>query len=327
MCTLKLIRSVCGCVYTSVFCLLFNYLLIIIIGNVETTAEKREVDTSVFQDYIPPTSYKLTFELNLTSNLHVWSVDLRLYKRKRNFDNLIIKQEKSAQLSENVEVYHISQTPGKDGKFTKHLVLVTSKVVPVEDDGYISFDVTRAVRSWIRDGSRGDLELEVAVRCPQSLVTGLAVLPNIEFVLSSSKTDINAQLVVAILRERERIMERRQKRQISVSSQYCIDNPQEPNCCLRRLEINFRRDFGWTWVIAPQTFSPNFCEGLCPLVWPSASTSTSLLIRYRLLNPTAAVEPCCATAVWKPLTLLLVVDGRIKLEELSDMIVESCVCK
>lgn len=257
----------------------------------------------------------------------MWSVDLRLYKKKRNFDNMEMKQERSAQSSETVEVYHISQTLGKDGKSTNHLVLVTSKVVPVEDDGYISFDVTSAVRSWIRNSSGEDLQFEVAVRCPQSLVTGLALPPNIEFLVSSSKIDVNAQLVVALLRERERKMERRQKRQISVSSQHCIANPQEPNCCLRGLEINFKRDFGWTWVIAPQTFYPNFCEGLCPLVWPSASTSTSLLIRYRQLNPTAAVEPCCATAVLKPLTLLLVVDGRIMLEELSDMIVESCVCR
>ena len=287
---------------------------------------KRELDVSLFQDYIPPTSYKLAFDMNLTPDLHIWSADLRLYKRKRDFDKLQTKQERNVQNSEKVEVYYISQTRERDGKFARNLALITSNDVTVEDDGYESFGITQAVRRWIMEGSKGELELEVVVRCPQSLTTGLAVLPNVEFVLSSTKTNSTAQLVVALLREQETV-ESKQKRQLFVNSQYCVDNPSEPNCCLRNLEINFRRDFGWTWIIAPPSFTPNFCQGLCPAFWPSASTSTSLLIRYRQLNPTAAVEPCCATALLKPLTLLLVINGRIMLEELSNMIVEGCVCR
>ena len=292
-------------------------------------AEKRGVDATVFQE-VPPVSYKLTFELGLTSDTLIWASDLHLFKKKKSSS---LQGKYNQNLMENVEVYYVSRRRTKGGKEIRNFVLVSSKDVSSEEDGYESFDVTQAVRKWATESLVQTLELEVVIKCPRSVSTGLSLLPTIEFVLNDdNKENRTAQLVVAIVQEKEKESEensvvQQRKRQTAVNSAFCLSRPQEPNCCLRRLQINFKKDLGWTWILAPRSFVPNYCQGICPFFWPSASMSTKLLIRYSEMNPTAAVEPCCVAAVMKPLTLLMVINGRIVLSELSDMIVESCVCR
>ena len=279
---------------------------------------------------MPPVSYKITFTLGLPSDTLIWASDLRLFKRKK-INKLHIKQNQNA--VENVEVYYVSRGKNKDGKEVRNFVLVSSKDVSSEDDGYESFDVTQAVKKWATESLVETMELEVVIKCPEFVSTGLALLPSIEFVVSDdNKENHTAQLVIATIQEEEGEPEGknnvgRRKRQTAVNSQFCLSHPEEPNCCLRRLEINFKRDLGWSWILAPRSFIPNFCQGLCPFFWPSATMSTTLLIRYSTMNPTAAVEPCCVAAAMKPLTLLMVINGRIFLNELSDMIVDSCICR
>ncbi len=287
----------------------------------------------MYQNYIPPTSYRLVFSLDkLDITAMIWSSDLRLFKQKRSHSSVAIKQSKNTHASEHVDVFYTTRIVNDAGKETRNHVLVTSKDVDAQLDKYETFDVTSAVRACISSGLK-TLELEVVLQCPQSIATGLAMLPSIEFVTEHSKKNLTAQLVVATLREEETQEDddynkaRRRKKRSEISNQFCLSHPEEINCCLRRLQINFRRDFGWNWIIAPRKFAPNYCQGLCPLFWPSASMSTTLLIRYREQNPTAAVEPCCVAASLRPLTLLMVLNGRIFLEELSGLIVDSCICR
>ncbi len=286
----------------------------------------------MYQDYVPPTSYRLVFSLSkLDHDAMIWSSDLRIFKKKRSLITVGIKQQKSTYTTENVEIYYITRTLSNTGREVRNLVLVSSKDVDAQSEKYESFDVTSAVRACISAGHES-LELEVVVQCPHSLKTGLAMLPSIEFVTEYSKVNRSAQLVVATLREEETQVDDdynkvRRKRQSEIDNTFCLTHPEEHNCCLRELNINFKKDFGWTWIIAPRKFTPNYCQGLCPFFWPSASMSTSLLIRYREQNPTAAVEPCCVASSLRPLTLLMVLKGRIFLEELSGLIVDSCICR
>ena len=275
-------------------------------------------------------------ELDRHNDNLIWSADLRLFKRKKVFDDSsAVKQEKMPGIYENIEIYYVSYTRGADGKDNANYVLISSKDIDVHMDGYESFDVTTAVRNWINEvATPGILELEVVVKCPQSVSSGLSFLPSLEFVLGEGKKmNHTAQLVVATLMEDE-ILETnthagqvRLKRRSRIDNDFCLAHPEESSCCLRRLEIDFRRDLGWSWILAPRRFRPNYCQGLCPFFWPMASTSTLLLTRYSDLNPTAAVQPCCVAASLRPLTVLMVVNGRILLEELSGMIVESCICR
>ena len=104
------------------------------------------------------------------------------------------------------------------------------------------------MRKWSTESLVQTLELEVVIKCPRKVSTGLSLLPTIEFVLNDdNKENRTAQLVVAIVQEKERESEenslgKQRKRQTAVNSAFCLSRPQEPNCCLRRLEINFKKD-------------------------------------------------------------------------------------
>ena len=271
-----------------------------------------------------PESYRLKFKLNVTDHSYVAYSQLRLYK-KSFLSDVMFKTD-----TVRVEVYLVP--PLDNSARAKPQVplprLVCSRMMDTTEDRVESFDITSAVQQYTNDGLQQLFDLQVVIKTPVSLKTGLAFPPPVKFVMEGSQGGNSTQLVVALLqREEASGGGARQRRNTAVNSAYCVSNPKEMNCCLRSLEINFKRDLGWNWIISPKSYKANYCEGLCPSYWPSATTSTSFLTSYRQSNPTAAANPCCGTAVLKPLTILGVTKGVPFLVELPDMIVESCVCR
>ena len=264
--------------------------------------------------------------------MHVplWSANLRLYKRKIISDNSLLKRDSNP--TENIEVYLISNSVGVDGKPVTHPVLISSHDIRTEDDGYVSFDITPGIRHWLQDQDRpSQLDIEVVIRCPESVSTGLKFLPSVEFDVPypESKGNNNAQLVLKVITGERANNDKRARRQLDrgISSEYCLATPDEINCCLRELTINFREHLGWSWIIAPRTVKTNYCQGLCPAIWPSTTMSTSFLNRLRQTNPTSSPEPCCVAKKVKPLTILITVKGKLHLSRLQDVIVDSCDCR
>ena len=207
--------------------------------------------------------------------------------------------------------------------------LVCSRMIDTTADKIESFDVTSAVQQYASSGQQLQiLDMQVVIKTPVSMTSGLSFPPPVKFVMESAQGGNSTQLIVALLRRDEVSgTNTRRRRSAGVNSTYCVSNLNERNCCLKPLEINFSKDLGWNWIISPKSYKANYCQGLCPSYWPAATTATSFLISYRQSNPTAAVQPCCGTAVLKPLTVLGVTNGAPFLVELPDMIVDSCVCR
>ena len=301
------------------------------LGKRQTLDENFVVDYFLAQ-LTSPTVYKLSFNLNeLDSDLVLAHAELRLFKKS--FDSLIHISSYVPRPAEKVEVYTVSHIVDSETGLVSPTELVASKEVEGIGDNFISFDISQALQRCLEEGS-SELELEVVIKCPESLSSGIPFPPAIKFVTKPDEQLANpAQLVVAFLQMQEAERNVRDssgkvhKRQDPVDSTYCLTNPSEPNCCLRELEIDFQQDLGWDFVLQPQSFHSNYCEGLCPAHWPAHSMSTTLLIKYKEMNPTAAVKPCCVPAVLKPLVVLIVHNGIPQLEELTDVIVESCICR
>ena len=133
------------------------------------------------------------------------------------------------------------------------------------------------------------------------------------------------QLVVFTVNEGDVENAQRGKRQ--VIKDFCFTHF-TTNCCVRNLTINFANDLNWTWVLFPPEYSPNYCSGECPYLWPTATLHAEVLQTAKLLNPAASAEPCCVPAMLLPLTILLEDEenGGVIFEPLSDMVVESCHC-
>ena len=292
-------------------------------------------------EYLSPIVYRLVFsDVDVVPSALLSSADLNLFKRKKNYDSPQIKLDSNP--LETVEIYRVLQTTDRDENLISHSVRIGSKLLSTESDGYEQFDVTEVVRDWMQTAGEdrlSDLELKVVIRTAESIETGRFFLPSIEFDVPgvTEKGEKDAQLLISILREEEQQrgsgagnsthLRRKRNSHNGVKKQYCFDNPDEQNCCVRELDINFHQDLGWNWVLAPESFQTNYCQGLCPYFWPSATQSTSFLMQLRQTNPTAAPEPCCVANSVKSLTLLMVINGRILLNELPDMTVESCICR
>ena len=296
----------------------------------------------VLQSYIAPLVYKLSFndlDWTQTTTSTLPSAELRLFKRKKIVDNPQIKQDTNP--TEKVEVFRVWNSTSQDRMEYR---FITSQNIGTERDEYIAFDVTNAIKDW--QGAQSDfLSFEVLVRAPQSISSGLSFLPSIEFdVPGYGKGQHNAQLVIAMPSVEDNVHltqqqkedsnqqgdgNNRRKRQSGegIDSDYCRDNPDETNCCLRELVIDFHSDLNMTWVLSPPTYEANYCEGLCPDYWPVATHSTTFLNTYRESNPLSAPEPCCTAASTSPLRMVVVVNNRIYFNHVPNMIVNSCICR
>ncbi|XP_071961729.1 growth/differentiation factor 8-like isoform X1 [Antedon mediterranea] len=93
-------------------------------------------------------------------------------------------------------------------------------------------------------------------------------------------------------------------------------------CCMQELKIDFRK-FGWDWVIAPTSFNANYCKGECPIsaMMPPGSSL--------YLNHDPSFAQCCSPTSFKPLTIIYYTDNqdRFVVQNVADMIVESCNCR
>lgn len=282
---------------------------------------------------VSPVLYNLRFdEFDFSDSDRMWSVKLQLYKRKAPVD---VTSKRGMNPIEAVKVFRVLKTYAY-GRSTKRYVLLASKNVPSDDEGYVSFNITSGVKNWV--GEDSILELAVQIDTPQRVDTGLSLPPAITFdVPSHRKGEHNARLVVERLNEIERTgsnrlhddLYRRRKRQTvqGVNSEYCFNNPSESNCCIKNLTVDFHEDLNWNWIIYPKRFQPNFCKGQCTKRWPSATQSTTFLMQLRESNPTAAPEPCCVAHKTRPLTVFMWLKGEVVLNEFPDMIVDSCICR
>lgn len=218
-----------------------------------------------------------------------------------------------------MEVYYITRPDNYYGSELRQFV--TGLFTTPDKDKYVSFNVTDAIISWIYDHPKkiGELELEVWIRCPEGLKSGVMFMPNIQFSADNSTT----QLVLSGFEE-ERLDKRSNER---FTTEYCEQNPTAHQCCLRPLEINFERDLNWTWILEPKSIPFNYCKGSCPHNWNFFSRHSETITQLRRNNPTAAPEPCCVANSYANRTILTRLEGKDSIHELVDIVVKSCVCK
>ena len=298
-------------------------------GNSKASSKSQEASS------ISPVLYNLRFDgLDFSDRGRLWSIKLQLYKRKVTLGE---NSKRGTNPVDAVKVFRVIRT-FDFGQSVKKYVLLASKSVPSEDEGYVSFNITSGVKNWLASSTdETTLELDVQIDTPQRVDTGLSFPPAVAFDIPfRGKGEHNARLLVERLNEIERVgtnrehdnLYRRRKRQTvqGVNSEYCHDNPSTSSCCIRNLTVNFH-ELGLTQVIFPTTYQPNYCQGECRLNTASATRSTSFLMQLRETNPTAAAEPCCVAHKTRPLTVFMNIDGQVQLRDIPDMIVESCICR
>ena len=269
----------------------------------------------------PPTQYTLAFNLSLPSQ-PLYSAELRLYKH--------IVSRCGEGMFENVEVFYMK---GEE----QERVLVTTKNVDLVEDSYNSFDISEAVNMWIERGSNDTLELNIIINCPFSTTTRTFSAPSIEFVTNNDSAlldseefeDMRPQLVVATMKNDVAVQlerKRRKRRQIS-DTEYCTYNPNEVRCCIRHLVLDFHTDLNLPFVLFPFTFTPNYCQGVCPIPFSTDNFIREATNQFYKSNKLGG-GPCCTLYSMAPL-LMMFQDprsGQIILADVPDMEITSCGC-
>lgn len=103
-------------------------------------------------------------------------------------------------------------------------------------------------------------------------------------------------------------------------------------CCRKNFYIDFK-EIGWTdWIISPEGYNMNYCEGRCPVHLArvpgiAASSHTAILSLIKANNLYASFSSCCVPTKRRPLSLLYFdMYNSIVKTDIPDMIVESCGC-
>ncbi|XP_073484469.1 transforming growth factor beta-2 proprotein isoform X1 [Aquarana catesbeiana] len=259
-------------------------------------------------------------------------------------------QNPKARVSEQrIELYQILKSKDLTSPMQRY---IDSKVVKTRAEGeWLSFDVTEAIKEWLRHRDR-NLGFKISLHCPccTFVPSNNYIIPNKSEELETrfagmddpflypivdhknlkpgqkkhnSQTPHLLLMLLPSYRQEPQQPNRRKKRALDAA--YCFRNVQD-NCCLRPLFIDFKRDLGWKWIHEPKGYNANFCAGACPYLWSSDTQHTRVLGLYNTINPEASASPCCVSQDLESLTILYFVGKTAKIEHLSNMIVKSCKC-
>ncbi|CAH2224445.1 inhibin beta C chain-like [Pelobates cultripes] len=103
-------------------------------------------------------------------------------------------------------------------------------------------------------------------------------------------------------------------------------------CCLKNFYIDFK-EIGWSdWIISPEGYNMNLCEGRCPIHLSrvpgiAASSHTAIFSLIKANNVYSSLSSCCIPTKRRPLSVLYFdKNNAIVKTDIPDMIVESCGC-
>ena len=216
------------------------------------------------------------------------------------------------------------------GKLRKKLA---RRTIPGGKIGWEVFDVTSTVDMWrIPENNYG---LEVSVTFSRQwfptpvdpsilgLVGFTGPYGQRPFIVSFFKGDPTEDFVVqASNRKRRSTFNPRKLKYGNKAS--------STECRKRYLYVDFEQ-IGWKqWIVHPNGYELNYCEGECnfPLsTHQNATNHATVQVLVNILNPDSAPAPCCAPTKLKPISVLYFDDREnIVLKKFHDMIVASCGC-
>ena len=277
-----------------------------------------------------PIAQLLSFDLDLTDKQIVTSAELRLW-----YHILERQSPKPAVEKQTISIYHVIKL--QDAKYfgedPTHFTI--REQVSLENDGYVSFNITSALRQWLDsvDEPKGKFYVEVYTEDLQTTDNDNVLIfqspaVNVVYADPEGRYSKTTQLVIRAYSNDNRA--RRQNSGGNVAPSAACSVGATRNCCKRNLEIDIHRDLNWTWILKPRSFSANFCSGFCPVTWPTATYHTLLRLIYLANsgNPTSSPAPCCVPDKFVPLPLLILYNQTfIRLVTIDDISIDSCICR
>ncbi|KAI9514707.1 hypothetical protein NQZ68_031595 [Dissostichus eleginoides] len=252
---------------------------------------------------------------------------------------------------QRVEIYQLLKA---DEESTSTRRYIDSRTVqPKAKGAWMSVDVTETIKDWISD-QENNLGLKLGVHCPCCTFVPSTnnIVPNKSEELEALFAGVDDELLrqmrkpgkvkgqadfstktphlILTMLPSDRVdnlpKKNRKKRAAATETTTC-SRGSEQGCCLRSLYIDFRRDLNWKWIHEPKGYKANFCAGNCPYIWSANNHYNMILPLYNKLNPEASASPCCVPQDLEPLTIMYFIGRTPRVEQLSNMVVNSCKCR
>ncbi|XP_014061346.1 left-right determination factor 2 [Salmo salar] len=255
--------------------------------------------------YSDTTRQRMVFDMDtrIPHNSEVTMAELKLYKKapphKRSMPE---KRNHRPVNNARVSIYWVEML--ENGSNTTSLV--DSRLIPIHETGWISFDVTQGVHYWSKTQQKTPMNLEVWIEGerPGSYAAEMAKSVHFTTQDQTENTLGKPELILYTLNLEE-----------FGSRGDCEINPDKDTCCREKYFINFRA-LTWTqyWIIEPAGYQAYRCAGGCKQ--PKRNYGYG--------------ERKCTIAESAPLPMMYLVKKgdytEIEVAEFPNMIVESCAC-
>ncbi|XP_043916191.1 left-right determination factor 2-like [Protopterus annectens] len=260
--------------------------------------------------YSDATRQKLVFDMEgrIPENSEVTMAELKLFKKPSLKPFLADRKHHQRPVNNaRVSVYWVEILDNGSNRTS----LIDSRLVPIQESGWRSFDVTQAVHYWLSNRKHASMHLEIWIEGerPGSYAAEMARTVSFTSQNPLDKALGKPELVLYTLNLEE-----------YGSRGDCDDSTGKESkvCCRQEYFINFR-EMTWTqyWIIEPAGYQAFRCVGGC-------KQPKNLLRHY------GYGERTCSVVESAPLPMMYLVKKgdytEIEVAEFPNMIVEKCGC-
>ncbi|XP_028809214.1 lefty1 [Denticeps clupeoides] len=253
--------------------------------------------------YSDATRQRMVFDMEarIPDNSEVTMAELKLYKKAPRRHAMAEKKNHRPVSNARVSVYWVDVLENGSNRTS----IVDSRLIPIHETGWISFDVTQAVHYWAKTHQKTPMHLEVWIEGERPGSYAAEMAKSVHFATQDGENAVGRpELVLYTLNLEE-----------FGASGDCESNKDKDTCCREKYFINFRA-LTWTqyWIIEPAGYQAFRCTGSCRQ--PKRTYGYG--------------ERKCAVVESAPLPMMYLVKKgdytEIEVAEFPNMIVEKCGC-
>ncbi|XP_070534124.1 bone morphogenetic protein 7-like [Ptychodera flava] len=257
----------------------------------------------------------------------VTSAEFRVYKHRKSKDGVF--------------TISISQIIWSDDEQEKEAVLLESRQIAADEQGWLVFDVTNVDEIW-ESLQKDELKIQLSTK---SLGGGAVDIHEVG-ILGEEDDDDKQPFVVAFFKATKEVhirktrgANRRKNRKGKNKNPDSVprggnsadpNSPRQRSCQKRSLYVSFK-ELGWQdWIIAPEGYFAFYCNGECSFPLNAHMNATNHAIvqtLVHLMDPNSVPKPCCAPTKLSAISVLYFDDSsNVILKKYRNMVVKSCGC-
>lgn len=239
----------------------------------------------------------------------------------------------------------VFQVVGEHPDREADLFLLESRQLWAAEEGWLEFDITATSNLWVMSPHHNlGLQISVETSSGQNINPREAGLVGRDGALERQPFMVAFFKVSEVHVRTARSPEKRQKSRQQNRSRpnHPQEAPRGPGhtdynssdqktaCRKHELYVSFR-ELGWQdWIIAPEGYAANYCDGECSFPLNAHMNATNHAIvqtLVHLMNPENVPKPCCAPTKLHAISVLYFDDNsNVILKKYKNMVVRACGC-